>query len=319
MGAALGQPPAAPPLPPRPQALAQDIWLIPGGFLRNRQPDGNTVILKGSEGLVVLDTGRHRWQRQAILDFARAQNLAIAAIVNSHWHLDHVSGNPDLKAANPGAKVYASDALDGALAGFLKDSAAGAREYLKSPDVPAETAEDIRGDLASIEHGDALRPDVVIRESRMLTLGGRRIDVNLAPNGPTAGDVWLYDSASRIAAVGDLVTLPVPFLDTACVAGWKSALDQVWATPFELLVPGHGKPMSRAEFSQYRAAFDNFIDCSNSARDKADCAAAWVKDTGSLIEKNGMEPKRAEGMAAYYVGSVLRPNGGNSKSCKAPV
>jgi glyoxylase-like metal-dependent hydrolase (beta-lactamase superfamily II) len=296
--------------------LAKGVWLIPGGFLPKRQPDGNTVVLEGAAGLVVLDTGRHRWQRQAILDFARARNAPIVAIVNSHWHLDHVSGNPDLKAAYPGVKFYASDAIDGALAGFLKDSAKGAREYLQSPDLPPETAEDIRADLATIEKGDALKPDVLVTKSGTMTLGGRKIQMNLALDGPTAGDVWIYDSASRIAAVGDLVTLPVPFLDTACVAGWKSALAQVWATSFEMLVPGHGKPMTRAEFSQYRAAFGGFIDCSNSSRDKADCAAGWTKDAGSLIEANGMDSKRAEALAAYYIGAVLRPNGGNSKYCR---
>jgi len=263
--AALGQAPpasAAPPLPPppTPQVLAKDVWLIPGGFVRNRQPDGNTIVFKGSAGLVVLDTGRHRWQRRAILDLARAQNAPIVAIVNSHWHLDHVSGNADLKAAFPGAKVYASNGIDGALSGFLKDSAASARAYLKSPNIPAETAEDIRDDLATVEHGDALRPGVVITESGTLALGGRTLEVHLAADGPTAGDVWLFDPASRIAAVGDLVTLPVPFLDTACVAGWKSAFARVWATPFETLVPGHGKPMTRAEFGQYRDAFGAFID-----------------------------------------------------------
>lgn len=301
---------------PAPQALAQDVWLIAGGFPDKRQPDGNTVVFEGATGLVVLDTGRHRWQRQAILDFARARKVRIAAIVNSHWHLDHVSGNPDLKAAYPDAKVYASDAIDGALAGFLKDSAVLSREYLKSPGVPEGTAADIRGDVATIDNGAALRPDVVVRQSGILVLAGRKMQVHLAADGPTAGDVWLYAPASRIAAVGDLVTLPVPFFDTACVAGWQSALAEIESTSFETLVPGHGKPMTRAEFGHYRIAFDNFVACANSSRDQAECAAGWAKDAGALLEANGMDPNRAQGMAVYYVNQVLRPNGGNSKFCR---
>ena len=39
------------------------------------QPDGNTVVFKGAAGLVVLDTGRHLWQRQAMLaDLATIDN-----------------------------------------------------------------------------------------------------------------------------------------------------------------------------------------------------------------------------------------------------
>jgi glyoxylase-like metal-dependent hydrolase (beta-lactamase superfamily II) len=324
MGAALAQtagsspgPTIAPePTPPAPQFLAEGIGLIPGAFMGNRQPDGNTVVFKGTTGLVVLDTGRHRWHRRAILDFAKHEIAPIVAIVNSHWHLDHVSGNQDLKDAYPEAKVYASEAIDGALAGFLRDSAVAASEYLKSPSLPPEVAEDIHNDLATIENGAAIRPDVVLKQSGALTLAGRQMDVHLAENGPTAADIWIYDPATRIAAVGDLVTLPVPFLDTACVIGWKAALAELWGTPFEVLIPGHGQPMTRTEFGQYRAAFDAFSACSNSNRDKMDCAANWAKDAALLLRANGMNSERAKRMAAYYVGDVLRPNCGNSKPCR---
>jgi glyoxylase-like metal-dependent hydrolase (beta-lactamase superfamily II) len=207
------------------------------------------------------------------------------------------------------AKVYASDAIDEALAGFLAASAKAANEYLKSPQIPPETAEDIQGDLATIRNGETLKPDVVVKRSGKLTLAGRDFEVNLAADGPTASDVWLYDAATRVAAVGDLVTLPVPFLDTACVDGWQAALVRISATPFVTLVPGHGKPMIRPEFEQYRLAFDHFIECADSERDKASCASSWIEDVSSLLKDNGMEISRAEVMAAYYVDDVLRPGG----------
>ena len=118
--------PAAATAPPKPeaQAIAPGVWLIPGGILPRRQPDGNTVVFQGPRGLVVMDTGRHAWHRQAILDFAKARRSPVVAIVNSHWHLDHVSGDPALKAAYPHAKLYASRAIDEALTGFLARSAA---------------------------------------------------------------------------------------------------------------------------------------------------------------------------------------------------
>ncbi|MGE3451522.1 MAG: MBL fold metallo-hydrolase [Burkholderiales bacterium] len=300
----------------RPVALAEGAWLIPGTFPPERQPDGNTLVLRGSEGLIVVDTGRHPSHRSAILELARSEGAPIVAIVNSHWHLDHVSGNPGLKASFPGARVHASDAIDGAIAGFFQDSAAAARKYLASPGVPEEMAEDIRGDLATYADGDALRPEVVIAKSGTMTLAGRRLEVNLARNGPTAGDVWLYDPGTGIVASGDLVTLPVPFLDTACVEGWRNALARIAATPFGLLVPGHGKPMSRAEFARYRAAFENFATCAGSTRPASECAEGWVKDAADLLKANAMDAGRALGMARYYTKDVLRPNAGNSKYCK---
>lgn len=305
---------AAPP-PPQPQALAKDVWLIPGGIAPDRQPDGNTVIFAGPGGLVVMDTGRHLWHRQAILDFAAGRKQPIAVIVNSHWHLDHVSGNPDLRRAYPGLKVYASSAIDEALAGFLPRSAADGRQYLNDPSLPPDTLEDLRADLATIDNGQALRPDVVVARSGPLSLAGLKLRVNLAPNAATDGDVWLYDPKSRIAAVGDLVTLPAPFLDTACPQGWKAALNQVWATPFVTLVPGHGPPMTRAQFGLYRQAFGAFIDCAASTREAKDCAAGWASAVTPLLTGGESDLRRARGMAGYYV-DMLRKNGGKARDCK---
>ena len=304
----------AAPAPPRPQPLARTVWLIPGGILPDRQPDGNTVIFAGPRGLVVMDTGRHVWQRQAILDFASLHNEPIAAIVNSHWHLDHVSGNPDLRRAYPGLKVYASSAIDGALKTFLPRSAADGRKYLADASLPAATLEDLKADLATIDNGAALRPDVVIDRSGPRYVAGLKLRVNLAANAATDGDVWLYDARTRIAAVGDLVTLPAPFLDTACPKGWKAALGQISATPFVTLVPGHGPPMSRAQFKLYRTAFNAFVDCARSDKEAKVCANGWAEAVAPLLAEG--EVPRARGMAAYYV-AFLRKNGGKSPDCNA--
>ncbi|MEI9885333.1 MAG: MBL fold metallo-hydrolase [Rhizomicrobium sp.] len=299
--------------PPRP--IAKGVWLIPGGMLAGRQPDGNSIVFDAPDGLIVMDTGRHRWQRDAILDFAKASGKPIAAIVNSHWHLDHVSGNPALRAAYPGLKVYASNAIDAALTGFLARSAAEAKPYLDSGKLPPDTAEDVRGDLATFENGAALRPDIVVDRSAARTIAGEVLMVNLAPDAATAGDVWVYDSAARVAAVGDLVTLPAPFLDTACPQGWSRALARIARTPFRILLPGHGGPMTRAQFATYRQAFDGFIACAASPRDAAVCAADWTKSVAALP---GAGPeKQAQGMALYYVKDVLRAHGGKSAECRA--
>lgn len=301
--------------PPQPQSVVPGIWLIPGGIRPNRQPDGNTVVFDAPAGLIVMDTGRHPWHRQAILDFARAQGKPVAAIVNSHWHLDHVSGNPAIRAAYPDLKVYASNAIDAALTGFLAKSAADAKPYLDSGKLPPETAEDVRGDIAAFENGAALRPDIVIDKSATRTIAGKTLVVNLAPSAATAGDVWVYDPAAKVAAVGDLVTLPAPFLDTACSAGWSRALARIEQASFTTLIPGHGGPMTRVQFHTYRTAFDALLACSASARDAAECAAGWAMAVADL--PGAGSARQAQGMAAYYVKDVLRAHGGNSAECKA--
>ena len=291
--------------------------MIPGGILPNREPDGNSVIFEAPDGLIVVDTGRHDWHREAILSLARTLNRKVVAIINSHWHLDHVSGNPALRAAYPELRVYASNGIDRALTGFLASSAKEEAGYIDDPRVPVETREDIRGDISTIKNGAALRPDIVIAASGPLTIGGRTLSLNLAENAATAGDVWLFDEKSHVVVLGDLVTLPAPFLDTACPDGWNTALGHVAATTFKTAIPGHGAPMTHAQFLLYREAFGAFIDCAASATPKDKCASHWANSVQPLLAQGSQEGQRAKEIAAYYV-DMLRANGGRSKYCASP-
>ncbi|RPI14182.1 MAG: MBL fold metallo-hydrolase [Lysobacterales bacterium] len=312
IAAAAADPEAAPVA----KGVAPGVWMIPGGIRPDLQPDGNTVVFEAPEGLVVVDTGRHEWHRAAILRLARERGRPVAAVVNTHWHLDHVSGNPGLRAAYPGLRVHASVAINGALEGFLAESAKDAAAYLSDPQVPEATREDIRADLRTIENGAALRPDVAIERSGVLHIGGRDFAVHLARDAVTAGDVWLYDESSRVAVLGDLVTLPAPFLDTACPEGWRAALEEVTGVPFEVAIPGHGRPMSREEVARYRGALDGFVDCARSTAPAADCATRWTEAVEPLFEDVAEDEPRARGLARYYV-DMLRANGGRSRHCAA--
>lgn len=284
--------------------LAPGIDLIPGEFTPGRQPDGNTIVIRGSDGLVVFDTGRHREHTQAIIDFAHREGLSVKIIINSHWHLDHVGGNPMLRKEYPDARVYASGAIDGALHGFLADYRLSLQSQLAAAGGdPAEQA-GLRDELAIIDAGAQLVPDERVTATQERELAGRRMKVGLARNAATAGDVWLLDPASGLLASGDLVTLPVPFLDTACPQGWRKALDSLHSVAFKLLVPGHGEPMHRKQFEAYRTAYSNLLDCAASARSKAQCTDGWLHDVGPLVPPP--QQRLARALMDYYMDKSLR-------------
>jgi glyoxylase-like metal-dependent hydrolase (beta-lactamase superfamily II) len=284
--------------------LADGVTLIPGGFVPGRQPDGNTVVFRGPQGLVVLDTGRHVEHSQQILDYAAQSQRPIVAVVNSHWHLDHVSGNPRLRAVFPGLTVYASNGIEGAMSGFLANSRKQAMQILSKPGDPAMQAE-VRADLATIDSGKALYPDVIIDATGERTLAGRPLMVGYEADSVTAGDVWLYDPATRVLASGDLVTLPAPFFDTACPAHWQAALAQLDQVDFATLVPGHGAPMSHADFGSYRHAFDNLLACAASTATKSECLDGWQRDAARFLPTE-QDQKLARVLLDYYVDGILR-------------
>lgn len=266
-------------------ANAEPYHLIPGRVPLDWQgPDGNTVILDAPRGLIVVDTGRSPMHAQAILDYAKKQRRPIAAIVNTHWHLDHTTGNADIRAVYPNARVYASTAIEGALIGFLGRGRAQADKALADPKTAdGQKAQMLRG-RDRVDHPDKLRPTIPITHSSKMLIAGRSLDARLAKFAATEGDVWIYDPASRTAIVGDLVVDIVPFMDTACPDGWSKALVEVAATPFRTLIPGHGPAMTRAEFQQWRAAYDDFVKCGRSSAEKSICVSGWEKDAAKFID-----------------------------------
>jgi len=313
------QPAAVPrpvPAPGRAHEIAAGTYLLDGAMYPDRGPDGNTVILEAPDGLVVVDTGRHAWHSEAILAFARERKLPIAAIVNSHWHLDHSSGNRRVKAAYPAARVYTTSAVNQAVApgGFLARNLAAAKE-MSDPAMPAVEREERNAFIATMEAADALRPDVAVDRSGPLTLAGRSLAVHVTDHAVSAADLWLYDDKTQVAVIADLVTLPVPFFETACPAKWQGALDDVWATPFRLAVPGHGAPMTRAQFDTYRRAFAAFRGCVNGTTAETACASGWTRDVAALLTSDRARTSATES-AAYYV-KFLREGGGASPDCAA--
>lgn len=302
--------------PEAPVEVAPGAFLIRAVPMPGRGPDGNTIIIDGKDGLIVVDTGRHKSQTDAILAFARERKRPIVAIVNTHWHLDHASGNGRLKAEYPKARVYTTTAVDGVLApgGFLARNLEDAKKMLASTTDPVRRDE-IQIFIATMEARKDLRPDVPLTKSQSMSLAGRPLDVHVTDKAVSDADVWFFDKATRLAVIADLVTVPVPYFETACPDRWKASLDEVWATPFETAIPGHGRPMTRAQFDSYRQSFGAFVSCVKSLSAPAECSKAWVDGISALI---GDDPKRREAVAAnaeYYVG-YLRNAGGKAPDCK---
>ena len=291
--------------------IAGGVDFIPGTFTPNVQPDGNTIIFTAPRGLVVVDTGRHLDHTNAILDFAKQSKRPIVAVVNTHWHLDHIGGNALIRRAYPGVRIYASSAFADARKGFL----ANYRKQLEEMIPKAESEEQKKAwqaEVALIDSGDALAPDEIITKTGTRDIAGRKLTIGLEKNAATAGDVWVLDPKTHVLASGDLITVPVPFLDTACPAGWSTALDHLAPIDFTTVLPGHGAPMTRADFEIYRTAFRNLLACTKPAKE---CVDVWTTDAAPLIKND--DPKFVRGVTGYYVEQVLRGDPSNiAKLCR---
>ena len=136
------------------------------------------------------------------------------------------------------------------------------------------------------------------------------LDVHVTDGAVTDADVWLYDRRTarrRVRRSGDVSGAVFETCVPATRGG--AALDEVWATPFRIAIPGHGAPMNRAQFDAYRGAFNAFVDCVSSEAEAPQCAALGLNARGS---SSTTDEERAEAVeyAEYYVGFLRAHNGG---------
>jgi glyoxylase-like metal-dependent hydrolase (beta-lactamase superfamily II) len=278
--------------------IVAGVHLVRGAFAPGAQPDGNSVVFETPEGLVVVDTGRHAAHTRAILDLALRLDRPVVAIVNTHWHLDHIGGNGAIRAAYPAARIHATAALAEALGGFLSNYRRQLVEAIGSA-TPEQKASH-EAEIARIDAAAKLPPDVVLAKSGRQSIGGRAFRIGVETKAVTAADAWLLDEATGILVAGDLVTLPAPFLDTACPSRWGDAIDRLRDAEFDLLVPGHGAPMTRRQFVTYVSAFRSLLRCAAAESPKEACIDGWLTAV-SPLESSRRDEAFLRSVTGYYV------------------
>jgi glyoxylase-like metal-dependent hydrolase (beta-lactamase superfamily II) len=220
-----------------------------------------------------------------------------------------------LRAAYPQAHVYASHAIEGAMHGFLADNRKQMLEMIAKHQAPEAQVALMQQEIARIDLGSKLYPDRPVETAGTRVWAGRRLQVGLTHDVVTAGDVWIYDPATKVLLSGDLVTLPAPLLDTACAPHWSVQLAALDAVPFDTLVPGHGAAMNHAQFRLYRSAFDRLLVCAAGSDAPANCIDGWLHDAGALVRLK--DQKLARGLLGYYIDQVLRaPSAKRDRYCR---
>jgi cyclase len=230
---------------------------------------GNSLVIEGDAGVVVVDTGHHpSLTRRMIEDIRAATAKPVQYVVNTHWHADHVSGNFVYAQAFPGvkfvahaftAKLIESQAAANMGAGcqaFLRVQTKALRESLQSgigPDGTALTEARRARFGAVIEDADAgmdecleasfPATDIAFQDRITLRLGKREVQVMFLGRANTAGDAIVYVPDAKVLAVGDILVHPFPFAFQSYIGEWAAVLRRIEAMDTVAIVPGHGPVM----------------------------------------------------------------------------
>ncbi|WP_227814974.1 quinoprotein relay system zinc metallohydrolase 2 [Nitrogeniibacter aestuarii] len=210
--------------------------IAPGVYLHtgvHAEPDphnhgdiANKGVVVGEKCAAVIDSGGSRMDGEALLEAVRAVTaLPICYVINTHMHPDHLFGNAAFAQLKPRPVFVADARLPAALA-------QRAATYLARLD-------ELLGDAA--KGTVPVPPDKVVEGRMLLDLGGRTLQLQSWPTAHTNNDLTVFDPASGVLWLGDLLFRErIPSLDGS-IKGWLAVSEQLRALPATIGVPGHGR------------------------------------------------------------------------------
>ena len=174
----------------------------------------------GSAEAFVVDPG---FEPDLILDFLADRGLTLAAIVNTHGHVDHMAGNADMKKAFPGAPIV----IGHGDAAMLTDAAKNMSDAFGMPVVSPPA-------------------DRLLTEGDKITHAGIELEVSDLPGHSPGHVVYLIRETKPYTVIGGDVLFRGSIGRTDFPGGsfevLKAGIERVlWPLPADTVVyPGHG-------------------------------------------------------------------------------
>jgi glyoxylase-like metal-dependent hydrolase (beta-lactamase superfamily II) len=158
------------------EPVAAGLTLLSGG-------GGNIVVAATDAGKVVIDSGAAAFSDAVRATLDELPGGRVAALFNTHWHLDQVGSNEALGAA--GAKIYAHEKTRIRLTtGYYLAH----EDRYEKPLPPAG------------------RPTESFHTTGATTIGGRRIEYGYLLEAHTDGDIYVAFPEANVIAVGDVLS-----------------------------------------------------------------------------------------------------------------
>jgi len=277
--------------------VADGVYVIRHRDGPDTNPQGNTTVVVGSKGVLVVDSGYlPSSAREDIAQIRRWTRAPVRWLVNTHWHPDHIRGNEAYSRAFPGVDIIAQERTPELERGFdepnlvrYRARVTALRRTLESgrkedgsaltDTERAEAAATLEGRsrvMREFERYVPVYPNVTFADHLTLDLGGRTARVERLGAGHTVGDAIVVLPEEKIVIAGDLVAHPVPYFFAGYPYDEIESLEQLLRLEARVLVPGHGAV-------QYDMAFVH--ETLALLRDVRDQVVAEVRRRGSLSAK----------------------------------
>jgi glyoxylase-like metal-dependent hydrolase (beta-lactamase superfamily II) len=270
----------------RMERIADDVYAIVHDDATEEWPHGNTGVVIGEDGVLVVDSTYLPSRARADIALIRSvTEKPVRYLVYTHWHFDHNNGGQVYRESYPGVKIVSERAtrdfidLNGtwwarrsgradqpkkiALAELEKQLADGVDAGGKALSGAARTTLERniaqrRAELDELASLVVAAPDLLFDDRLTLRLGTRRVELRDWGRANSPHDVTIYVPDARVLFAGDiLVQSPVPYFFESWPLPWIDVLRGLEAMPVAALVPGHGPVMhDHAYTRQVRALLE---------------------------------------------------------------
>lgn len=196
----------------------------PGGNEDGLYHESGDVALRVTpEGLILVDD-KFPNHVEGILENVRSVTpLPIRYVLNTHHHGDHVSGNV----------------------------------ILRQMGIDVIGHRNIRANFRRI--GQPGEPNIVFDNSASVFLGDIEVRLLHLGGGHTSGDTVVYFPDLKVVHAGDLIIDGMPVIDYGAGGSAVEFVETIGAlleVDFDILIPGHGRLMSKDDVAAYKARFE---------------------------------------------------------------
>jgi cyclase len=229
--------------------------------------DSNAGAIETPDGLLVVDAQQYpRLARQLRAAVLAKTGKPLRALINTHCHLDHTSGNvvfADVPILAHEKTLVAMNACFGPRTGdawSISDFATKIRFLfgqnildLVPDDDPARRWFEGRISLPDYDTVTILPPSQTFADRFAFHLPDDTVRLHYFGPAHCDGDIVVHLERRKVAFLGDLLFVNrFPWLGDCDLDGLIAALGHVLTLDVEVVIPGHGPPATLAEVTRFR-------------------------------------------------------------------
>ncbi len=235
--------------------VQEDIVHVRDGVYMLVGAGGNTTVMAGDDGVLVVDTQFAPLSTKILNAIRSISDKPIRYIVNTHMHADHIGGNEAISKAGrtrAGGNVVGDlGAAATATAAIIAHENVLLRLSMAAPGQPQVPAA-------------AWPTETFATRKQEMRFNGEAVQIIHEPHAHTDGDSLVFFRRSDVVSTGDLfTTVMYPYIDEAnggTINGYIDALNAILDITIAsnvneggtMVIPGHGRLSDEQDVIEYR-------------------------------------------------------------------